>query len=199
MDWKFAFGVVNALLIVNMCVAYNMRVRKLLGHFLVGYASLFLYGYLTFAVNDEATIDSHIVSAITMFTTGFLAGLLELLTGAPSSTSIIPVVLILAPGSTAVRISLKDMQLSGSVTDAVLGLGIWDNLILQCVSFAVGLFLSLEMLKPALRYKREFRAAIIKTVETVTPQHGPSKSPDGIESLSIERSSAMQMGDVRSI
>ena len=166
MDWKFAFGVVNAVLIINMCVAYNMRVRKLAGHFLVAYASLFLYGYLTLGSSHTDTISSHVVSAITMFTTGTLAVLLELFTGAPSCTSIIPVVLILAPGSTAVRISLEDMQYSGRVADAVLQQGIWDNLILLCVSFAVGLFMSLELLKSTLKYKHTLRSA----VENLSPR-----------------------------
>eukprot|EP00658_Telonema_sp_P-2_P049750 TRINITY_DN37878_c0_g1_i1.p1 TRINITY_DN37878_c0_g1~~TRINITY_DN37878_c0_g1_i1.p1 ORF type:complete len:153 (+),score=32.85 TRINITY_DN37878_c0_g1_i1:208-666(+) len=145
-----------------------MRLRKMLWHFLVGYASLFLYGFLSFGIPDKNSISSHVVNVITMFATGTLAVMLELFTGAPSCVSIIPVILILAPGSTAVRISLEDIQHTAHVADAVLQIGIWDNLVLLSVTYAVGLYIVLEAFKGALRYKREVRVKAKTVVGRLT-------------------------------
>jgi len=164
MDWRFAFGAINAVLVLNMCIAFNMRVRKMFWHCLVAYSCLFLYGYLSLGMEHENTLSNYVIVAIIMFTTGSLAAVLELCTGAPSCTSILPTVMILAPGSTAVRISLEDMQFSGKVADVVLQQGIWDNLVLYCASFAVGLFVSLEAFKIPLRKKRDVRAFVQERV-----------------------------------
>ena len=158
-SWQFAWGVYNIILITNICIAFNMRIRKMLGPVLVGYCSLFLYGFLSFGLGGRDTIASYIVNVITLIVAGSLGVLLELFSGYPSCISIIPVVLILAPGSSSVRISLGDMQYSGGVV-VNLSMGIWDDLVLMSISFALGLYIVLEVWKTPLRIKRDLRARV---------------------------------------
>ena len=192
LNWQIAFGTINILLILNLCIHLNMRLRKIFWPALVSYMSLFLYGYLSQGLHGDHTLSAYVINVIILFFAGALSVVLELSTGTPSCISVIPVVLIMAPGSTAVRISLGDMQNSGGVVDATLALGIWDNLVLLCVTYAVGLFFVLELFKAPLKYKRALRAKVWSEVRRLTsasefdyvnPEHtlGGSDSDDSTE------------------
>ena len=164
-SWRLAFGGYNIILIINICVTLNMRLRKMWGPVAVAYCSLFLFGYLTFGLGGHDTLASCIVNVVVLIVAGTLAVMLELFNGCPSCISVIPVVLILAPGSGAIKISLGDMQQLNGVAD--LSIGIWDDLVLESVSYAVGLYVVLELWKAPLRIKRNLRASIRRFTKSV--------------------------------
>eukprot|EP00658_Telonema_sp_P-2_P042020 TRINITY_DN30114_c0_g1_i1.p1 TRINITY_DN30114_c0_g1~~TRINITY_DN30114_c0_g1_i1.p1 ORF type:complete len:414 (+),score=85.73 TRINITY_DN30114_c0_g1_i1:109-1350(+) len=101
-SWQVAYAACNLVLVSNICLAFNMRLRKMILPVLVGYLSLYVFGYLTFGLTGSETISGYVVNVITLLVAGTLAVTLELLHGSPSCISVIPVVLILAPGSSSV-------------------------------------------------------------------------------------------------
>lgn len=158
-SWQLAFGGYIVMLTINICIAFNMRLRRMTGPLLVAWSSLFVYGYLSFGLTGDDTISSYVVNVVILFMAGTLSIIWELFNGCPYSISIIPVVLILAPGSGAVKISLTDMQEDGGVTQMGSSLlGIWDELVLTAVSYAVGLYVVFEVMKIPLSMKRQLRA-----------------------------------------
>merc|ERR1711879_957026 len=86
-----------------------------------------------------------------------LACFVEYKTGTPVNLSVIPMIIILAPGAPSVMSVLASMQQDSDVSGVAVT-DFWSNLALQGVSYAFGLSLALEMWRPKLHSKNQVRA-----------------------------------------
>lgn len=138
-SWEFIFGVLNFPMIFHCFLSLNMRLADMLGGFLVVYPSLFAFMALT----QAGTFPSYVTDAMGMFIAANLGSAVERWNGLPVCISIVPMVIILAPGFPSVQSVLASMQKAlikdEQVTD------FWTALALQGAAYAVGLSLALGM------------------------------------------------------
>jgi len=145
--WRLIFGVWNIPMLIFAFIGLNIPLRSMLLPGLIGYLSLFLYIALSML---PVPLPSLIVDCIGLFVAGNLASLGEFMTGTPSVLSIIPVLLMLAPGSHVVLSVLESVQQEQDV-DGV-NVESFQGLMMQGVAYATGLVLALQMWKPLNRY-----------------------------------------------
>lgn len=150
MSWVSVFGGYNFPMLFFAFLGLNIRVRDMLGPFSVGYVSLFVFASLIHAKDwNFVSFPMILINIFGMFIGGNLGSLHEYLTGAPSCISIIPVILMLAPGSGAVKSVLDTLQYDLGNGNVVASL--WGNLVLDGVAYAVGLYLAAMIWRPFIR------------------------------------------------
>jgi len=130
-------------MLVFALVGLKVPVRSMVLPGLIAYLSLFLY----MALSRLPWLLSlpRIVDFLGLFVAGNLASMGEYITGTPSVLSIIPVSLMLAPGSHVVLAALQPVQVA---TESVEPFG---DLVKQCVAYASGLVIALQIWKPLSR------------------------------------------------
>ena len=97
-----------------------------------------------------AELPQYVVNALAMFIAGDLGSLCEYVTTTPAVLSVLPVVLVLAPGSGAVKSVLQTMHVHINETDTSHGHAVapWDDMVLEGVSYAVGLYVAAVIWRP---------------------------------------------------
>lgn len=150
--WAFVFGVLNFPMLFHCFLSLNMRVRDMWGSFIVVYPSLFLYITLVYT----APIPQLVNDAIGIFVGSNLACALEIFNGIPVVVSIVPMVIILAPGWPSVTSILASIQLNFFANESIQPF--WTQLAFQGVAYAVGMSIALEIWKP-LKHKRNLKRA----------------------------------------
>mmetsp|Transcript_55715 Transcript_55715/g.141301 ORF Transcript_55715/g.141301 Transcript_55715/m.141301 type:complete len:293 (+) Transcript_55715:80-958(+) len=137
---QFVFGVGVLLPKLFHCfVSLNMRLADVMNGFCVAYPSMFAFMALT----QMNTFPIHVTNAIGMFIAANLGSALERWNGTPICISIVPMVIILAPGGPSVRSVLGSIQKSVIPDEKVTDF--WTDLALQGAAYAVGLSLALGM------------------------------------------------------
>mmetsp|Transcript_54127 Transcript_54127/g.155466 ORF Transcript_54127/g.155466 Transcript_54127/m.155466 type:complete len:540 (-) Transcript_54127:139-1758(-) len=138
-SWQFVFGVLNFPMLFHCFLSLNMRLADLINGFCVAYPSLFAF----MALVQMGTFPDYVTDAIGMFIAANLGSALERWNGTPICISIVPMVIILAPGWPSVRSVLGSMQKSVIPDEKVTDF--WTDLALQGAAYAVGLSLALGM------------------------------------------------------
>lgn len=138
--WEFVFGVLNFPMLFHCFASLNMRLADMSGAFFVAYPSLFAY----MALVQKSTLPGFVTDAIGIFIAGNLGSMIERWCGTPVCVSVVPMIIILAPGWPSVRSVLLGMQQNENVA-GVDPHSFWTDLALQGVSYAVGLSLALGM------------------------------------------------------
>merc|ERR1712194_531193 len=109
------------------------------------YLSLLAYGVLQhgreFGLRDLPPL---VQNAIGVFIAGNLGSAHEYVTGTPACLSVLPVILVYAPGSGAVKSMLVSVHASVGDVDAkaLFDSNVWGELVLQGVSYAFGMYLA---------------------------------------------------------
>jgi uncharacterized membrane protein YjjP (DUF1212 family)/uncharacterized membrane protein YjjB (DUF3815 family) len=134
--WYVVFGVLNFPMLFHCFVSLNMRLADIPYAFGVVYPSLFAF----IAVSLAGPIPVFVIDAFGIFLAANLASALERWKGTPVCVTIVPMVIILAPGWPSVKSLLASMQVAQDVNQAVTPF--WTNLVLQGVAYAIGLSLA---------------------------------------------------------
>jgi len=136
-------------------------------HYIVAYVSLVVFGFLNFGVInsvDSVGLSSSLINIIGLFVATNLACLKEFLTGTPAVSTIVPVLLVLAPGSVVVLKVLKVMQIDANVPGETSDSDIVTYLWLLGVTYSLGMYIALALWKPLL-LKRGVSASILEKVK----------------------------------
>ena len=137
------------------------------GPFIVGQVGLLTLGYLQFQCTDETcALPGPIQNILSAYAATWIAMLVEVLSGLPSPISVIPVLFIFAPGSSAVLAIVGQMH--SDLGDTIrTNKASWDDLATQAFSYGVGIYLAQETWKPFLKgkFKSRRRAAILRERE----------------------------------
>ena len=130
----------------------QVRVRDMPFQYIIAYLSLMVYGALNFAGPNGGGVglNEFLVNIIGLFFTTNLCCLLEYTTGRSSIASTIPTLLVLAPGSTAVKDVLLQMQIGAGVYGASNDSDTVTFLWLLGVSYSLGIHLAMSYWKPFL-------------------------------------------------
>lgn len=136
-SWQFVFGVLNFPMLFHCFASLNMRLTDMFDAFCVAYPSLFLFIALTM----HSTFPGPVTDAIGIFVAANIASGFERWKGTPVCVSIIPMIIILAPGWPSVRSVLDSMQSTAQINVKVHSF--WTDMAMQGAAYAVGLSLAL--------------------------------------------------------
>jgi len=153
--WEIIFTVYNFPMLFHCFASLNIRVMDIWKAFIVVYPSLIAF----IAISTHGKLPSFVVDMLGLFIAGNLASLMEYTTGTPVNLSVVPMIIILAPGAPSVMSILGSMQ-SGYVEGLHVA-SFWNNLALQGASYAIGLCLALEIWRPLVHRKNQVRARAI--------------------------------------
>ena len=156
-SWEIVFLFFNIPLLLFAFVGLKMPLCKMPIPGFIAYISLFLYILLLRHPAIKGFFPARVVDAIALFVSSNLAYIYEYFTQSPAILAILPVLLILAPGSHVVLSILSEVQRSARLqvlVEPVL------ELLLQGVAYAVGMTLAMRLWRPLLqrRAKRLARA-----------------------------------------
>lgn len=161
--WWMGTFVFNLPLLLFLSVLFNLRVRDLFGPMLCGYLSLLAYGVLQHSREfGGPELPGLITNFLGVFIAGNLGSLHEYLTGTPACLSVLPVVLVYAPGSGAVKSMLVGLHASVGDVDmqALVHSNVWGDLVLQGVSYAFGMYLAVVIWRPLNRWRHKARGRL---------------------------------------
>lgn len=159
-NWLLYFGIYNLPLLFVILLGANVRLRDTPVPLLISYVSLLVYGFLTYS--DVAQLPAIVNNVLVVSLTAHLGSLNEYLTGTPPIIVIVPVVFFLAPGSGTMVCILrwihKDEGDSVQLTD------LWGDLVMQGLSYAIGLHLATAIWRP-LNFRRATRVTLQEHAE----------------------------------
>ncbi|CAJ1362295.1 unnamed protein product [Effrenium voratum] len=153
-SWEVVFLAWNVPLLLVALIGLNLPLKKMWAPMLIAYGSLLVYIVLLKHPAVAGGIPDRIIDCIALFIAANMACLYEYKTATPAVLAILPVLLILAPGSKVVLSVLASMQLGAKLSvqmEPVL------DLMLQGVAYAAGLTLALHFWRPFLRRKARKR------------------------------------------
>jgi len=153
----------NIPMILLATIGLNVRPRDLWQPMLVAYPTLLIFGALNFACTaDSCQLPSVVVSCIGLFIGTNIACFMEYLTAAPAAATLVPVLLILAPGSGAVLSVISRIHLEAGEMTATAASDFWSDLVLEGLAYGLGMFGALQIWSPLLARSRLFRNAAAK-------------------------------------
>ena len=148
MTWAFVVGVYNMPLNILCLANVYIPVRDWVGPFIVGQVGLLALGYLQFQCTPQTCeLPPGIQNLLSSYAATWVALLVEVISGLPSPISVIPVLFIFAPGSSAVLAVIGGMHRN---TGDLIGTNStsWDNLAFTAFTFGAGIFLAEQTWKP---------------------------------------------------
>lgn len=148
--WYVVFCGWNLVMLIPVLGGLQVRPRDMPSHYSIAYVSLIIFAVLNF--QDGATgLPNFMVNIIGLFVATNFACFKEYISGAPAVTSIVPVLLVLAPGSEVVIQLLSLMQLSNDVdTPSGNSIDIASYMWLLGVTYSLGMYIALAIWKPIL-------------------------------------------------
>jgi len=131
--------------------------RDFVGPFIVGQVGLLTLGYFQFQCTPETCeLPGAIQNVLSAYAATWVAMLVESVSGLPSPISVIPVLFIFAPGSSAVMAAIGGMhERAGDLIKT--NTASWDELALFAFTYGVGIFLAEQTWKPLLAAKFKAR------------------------------------------
>jgi len=153
------FGVYNFPMLFHCFASLNMRLRDMPYAFLVVYPSLLVY--ISLVVSGQ--VPKFVANAIATFLATNLASAVEWWNGTPANLSLVPIMIILAPGQPSVASVLASMQVDNGVS-GVHVTEFWSNLALQGVSYAFGMCIALEIWRPILHSRDQVKAQQVASI-----------------------------------
>mmetsp|Transcript_92790 Transcript_92790/g.276817 ORF Transcript_92790/g.276817 Transcript_92790/m.276817 type:complete len:592 (+) Transcript_92790:68-1843(+) len=142
--WLEYAGVYNIPMVFVILVGLNVRVRDMPGPMLISYLSMLIYGLLT--NSDLVDLPLVVTNVLTVFLAGTLASLYDFLTAVPASISVLPVICFLAPGAGTLKAIIASLHRAAH--DQVDSADLWGDLVLEGMSYAVGLHLATALWRP---------------------------------------------------
>jgi len=142
--WMLYFGVFNVPLLFVILLGTNLRVRDTFVPLLISYVSLFVFGWLSYA--ETVAMPAVVNNIITVSLAAHLGSLHEYFTGVPPLICVLPVIFFLAPGSPTFLCVLQAIH--NAEGDAMKGMDLWSDLVMQGLSYAVGLHLATAIWRP---------------------------------------------------
>ena len=151
-QWYVVFCGWNLVMLIPVLGGLQVRPRDMPSHYSIAYVSLIIFAVLNFQPGANVLPD-FVVNIIGLFVATNFACLKEYISGAPAVTSIVPVLLVLAPGSEVVIQLLSLMQLSNDVDTATPSgnsKDIASYMWLLGVTYSLGMFIALAIWEPIL-------------------------------------------------
>lgn len=146
--WAFVVGVYNMPLNILCLANVYIPVRDWIGPFIVGQVGLLALGYLQFQCTPETCqLPAGIQNLLSAYAATWVALLVEVISGLPSAISVIPVLFIFAPGSSAVLAVIGGMHI-GAGDKFRTNTASSDALAWAAFTFGVGIFLAEQTWKP---------------------------------------------------
>eukprot|EP00930_Biecheleria_cincta_P099704 TRINITY_DN91309_c0_g1_i1.p1 TRINITY_DN91309_c0_g1~~TRINITY_DN91309_c0_g1_i1.p1 ORF type:complete len:624 (-),score=79.17 TRINITY_DN91309_c0_g1_i1:65-1936(-) len=158
--WPLYYGVYNLPLLFVIMLGANVRLRDTPVPLLISYISLLLYGFLTYS--DVLQLPAIVNNVLVVSFAAHLGSFHEYLTGTPPITVIVPVVFFLAPGSGTMVCILRWIHKDEG--DAVQPQDLWGDLVMQGLSYAIGLHLATAIWRP-LNFRRARRVTLQEHAE----------------------------------
>lgn len=160
--WKLAYFGLNVPMVFALVVGTNIRLRDTVGPFFICYVSLLAYGWMTWS--GAVSFPAVVTNVICCFIAGNLASALECAVGSPPAmVSVLPLILFLAPGGPCVKSILQGLR--NTQDQGVSHADLWQGLVLEGLSYAVGLHLSVSMWRTMVFKRARQRVAAAKTVQ----------------------------------
>jgi len=159
--WKLAYFVLNVPMVFALVIGTNVRLRDAAGPFFICYLSLLAYGWMTWA--GAVAFPAVVINVICVFIAGNLASALEYAVGSPPAmVSVLPLILFLAPGGPCVKSILQGLR--NTQDQGVSHADLWQGLVLEGLSYAVGLHLAISIWRPLVSSRARRRVAEVRGV-----------------------------------
>ena len=158
----FVVGIYNIPLNIACLVNVYIRPRDWLGPFVVGQVGLLVLAYLQFQCSLEAKhgttceVPAEFQQVIAAFVATSVAMGVEYMTELPSAVSVIPVLFIFAPGSSAVLSAIGRIR-EGAGASFVNRNTLWEDIAIAAVTYMIGIYVAQELWKPLITYKLKMR------------------------------------------
>jgi hypothetical protein len=167
--WWMVFGLWNLAMLIPVLVGLVVHPRDLPAQYIITYLSLVVFGALKFANQGDGGLglNEFLCNIIGLFVASNLACFREYFTGKVATPSIIPVLLILAPGSVVVLRILLLMQASAGVPNV----STYDTetisyLWLLGVTYSLGMYIAQSYWRPII-LRKQVSSKILSWVENV--------------------------------
>lgn len=167
--WWMIFGLWNLAMLIPVLVGLVVHPRDLPAQYIITYLSLVVFGALNFANQEDGGLglNEFLCNIIGLFVASNLACFREYFTGKVATPSIIPVLLILAPGSVVVLRILLLMQMSGGVTNiSTYNTETVSYLWLLGVTYSLGMYIAQSYWRPII-LRKQVSSSILSWVENV--------------------------------
>lgn len=150
--------------------------QRYVRQYVITYLSLLVFGALNFARPPTGLgVNEFLINIIGLFVATNLACFREFLTGKVATPSIIPVLLVLAPGSVVVLSVLLLMQVSGNVANVSMTTDATSYLWLLGVSYSLGMFIAMSYWKPLLLRRGVSSKILDRVQDNRNKQYGMGK------------------------
>lgn len=151
--WWVVFSGWNLVLLFPALGGLQVKARDIFWIYATAYASLLAFGALNFAIPSDHALSEFIVNLLGMFVATNLVCLREYIQGDPALPGLIPILLILAPGSSVLIDVLTVMQSSAGVSGNS-SADVVTYLFLLGVSYCLGMYIALSYWRPIIRSGR---------------------------------------------
>lgn len=133
----------------NLCslVIFNIRLRDVLGVFLVAQATYLVQGLLRLCEADTCALPSYINILIVAFSGGVFAEVNQILMGFSKYSSMLAIIFVLAPGAGAVRSILGAFRRQEGDFQSNMN-SLWENVAFEGTTYAMGFYIAFLAFKP---------------------------------------------------
>mmetsp|Transcript_22216 Transcript_22216/g.52264 ORF Transcript_22216/g.52264 Transcript_22216/m.52264 type:complete len:481 (-) Transcript_22216:1243-2685(-) len=186
LSWPLVVGVYNIPLNLLCLMNVYIPLRSFLGPFIVGQVGLLTLAFFQFQCTpDTCELPGVIQQVLAAFCATWVAMLVEIVQGLPSAISIIPVLFIFAPGSSAV-LSVIGVMHRDVGDDAGSNEDSWTSLSMNAFSYGIGIYLGQEVWYDVMlaRYRKRKLNAQKKDIHTPSNRTRSSLSAVGSEGSS---------------
>ena len=154
-NWLLASAGMTIPLQCFALIFYQIRLRDWPGPFLVGWSTYAVQGLLgSWCSPSTCSLPGYVQTLLVAIWASSAACFFELTTDAPLWSSLIPVILILAPGAGAVKAVLGSFHRSeGDGESSTYTL--WESLVLEGATYAAGFLIAMEFWLPLLAIKHD--------------------------------------------
>jgi len=133
----------------NLCslVIFNVRLRDVLGVFLVAQGTYLIQGLLRQCESNTCELPSYINILIVAFCGGVFAEVNQILTGFSKYSSMLAIIFVLAPGAGAVRSILGAFRRQEGDFQSNTN-SLWENVAFEGTTYAMGFYIAFLAFKP---------------------------------------------------
>ena len=146
-NWYWRFVIYAAPFNLCSLVIFNIRLRDVLGVFLVAQATYLVQGLLRLCEADTCALPSYINILIVAFSGGVFAEVNQILMGFSKYSSMLAIIFVLAPGAGAVRSILGAFRRQEGDFQSNMN-SLWENVAFEGTTYAMGFYIAFLAFKP---------------------------------------------------
>lgn len=155
--WLLVMGAYSPCLFMTLMVRLELRLRDLPVRMFYGYVSLLVYyAVLNAKAFGGPDLPPLAINVLASFVIGNLGSIHEYYTDTPACLSVLPVIIVFAPGSGVIKSVIAGVH--ASLNDPAIThfqANLWADLIMQGASYAVGSYVAVVIWRPL--HRRQYR------------------------------------------